>query len=88
MLVDASGAVIAQEGLPVPPPWDVRESSKYTGRFYFFNTINGEVTFISSDNHQMTIDFLFFCLSSMHPKHFLCLNVVHSRSGAYHPRSF
>jgi len=34
---DESGRVIASQGLAVPPPWQVRESTVHQGRFYFYN---------------------------------------------------
>ena len=33
MLFDENGMVIATDGLEVPPPWEVRESSKFGGQF-------------------------------------------------------
>jgi len=35
--VDADGNILAMEDTEVPPPWVVLESSKFKGRFYFFN---------------------------------------------------
>eukprot|EP00613_Pedinella_sp_CCMP2098_P057208 CAMPEP_0171863790 /NCGR_PEP_ID=MMETSP0992-20121227/28481_1 /TAXON_ID=483369 /ORGANISM="non described non described, Strain CCMP2098" /LENGTH=178 /DNA_ID=CAMNT_0012486257 /DNA_START=30 /DNA_END=562 /DNA_ORIENTATION=- len=34
---DASGMVIATEGLSVTFPWEIRHSAKFEGRYYFFN---------------------------------------------------
>mmetsp|Transcript_56221 Transcript_56221/g.127644 ORF Transcript_56221/g.127644 Transcript_56221/m.127644 type:complete len:287 (-) Transcript_56221:374-1234(-) len=35
---DDIGNIIASQGVNVEPPFDLRESSKYPGRWYFFNT--------------------------------------------------
>eukprot|EP00614_Pseudopedinella_elastica_P001455 CAMPEP_0172590156 /NCGR_PEP_ID=MMETSP1068-20121228/8585_1 /TAXON_ID=35684 /ORGANISM="Pseudopedinella elastica, Strain CCMP716" /LENGTH=477 /DNA_ID=CAMNT_0013385857 /DNA_START=85 /DNA_END=1517 /DNA_ORIENTATION=- len=37
MFLDQDGNLIATERLQLPPPWEVRESGVYAGRFYFFN---------------------------------------------------
>ena len=36
------GKVVAVADIVAPPPWELRESSEYRGRYYFFNLQSGQ----------------------------------------------